>query len=135
MHERHRGRGVEQVRVGILRVAKGAVGQHGGAVFVVEQTGGLALEFVLQDGVARGGGGVAQLLEAGEEQARGGGGLGAREREDVFGGKDWSGGEGKERGGDGEEGDGEEGPGRERDDGFLVGAGLGFGAAVPAYAF
>lgn len=133
VHDRNGGRGVEQVSVGILGVAEGAVGQHGGAVFVVEQTRGLALEFILHDGVSRCD--VPQLLEAGEEQTRGGGGLGAREREDVFGGEDWSGREGQERGGDGKESDGEEGPGRERDDGFLVGASLGFGTAVPAYAF
>lgn len=61
--------------------------------------------------------------------------MGSREGEDVLGGKSRGGGEGEDGGGDGEEGDGEERPGGERYDGFLVGAGLGFGAAVPAYAF
>lgn len=128
------GRGVEEVGVGILGVAKRAVGQYGRAVLVVKQTGGLAFEFLLDNGVSRCHV-AAQLLEAREEQARRGGGLGSREGEDVLGGEGRGGGEGEEGGGDGDERDGEEGSGRERDDGFLVGAGLGFGTAVPAYAF
>lgn len=134
VRERDGWRGVEQVGVGILGVAEWAVGQHGGAVFVVEQTGSFALEFLLHDSISRCHI-AAQLLEAREEQAGRGGGLGSCEGEDVLGGESRGGGEGEERGGDGEERDGEEGPGGERDDGFLVGAGLGFGAAVPAYAF
>lgn len=134
VYERDGGRGVEQVGVGILGVAEWAVGQHGGAVFVVEQTGSFTFEFLLDNGVSRCNV-AAQLLEAREEQAGRGGGLGSCEGEDVLGGEGRGGGEGEEGGGDGEEHDGEEGPGGERDDGFLVGAGLSFGAAVPAYAF
>lgn len=133
MRDRDRRRSVEQVRHGVLGVAKRTVGQHGAAVLVVEQPGGLAFEFFFDDGVSRCL--ASQLPEAREEQPGRGGRLGAREREDVL----WREARGcverEEHGSDGEQRDGEEREGGERDDGLALRAGLRFGTAIPAYGF
>lgn len=84
MREEKRGERVDEICGGILRRAKGTVGQDVGAVFVVEQFGGFALEFIMQDIISlrqRG----AKRREALRDQVIRRGWVRARDLEDVLG--------------------------------------------------